>query len=587
MSGPTGVTGTSGVSGTTGGSGTSGSPPQPGPTAVISPTNAYDLFETNGAVVSYAGARNFGSEAGKRIPSRIVAATVVPGGGGYWSLTSGGTLYPFGDAANLGTANSGHHAGVFTGLATTPDGSGLWAVSAGGSVIHLGDAPFCGSPVHQQLGGAVTGVAGTPDGRGYWVFTAAGNVYAYGDAPQLGSDPASTIGAPLVGLAPSGDGLGYWLAYANGQVRNYGDAVAHGSTSVVPTSPIVSIAATASGGGYWLVDAVGQVFSFGATRYHGGLRTAPPKGQSVVAIVATTAGTITATPPPVNTPLPKPVVPLKGDPYVHGAVGYDISNFQCAKKNPSVRQTLLPGKTGLAVLQVAGWLDSSVNPCLASQMAWARKVAIKTDPQSLYVFLNAPTRTAGAARQDASGPAGACARLALARRASCRAYNYGYNGALAALRYSAAKKANTRLWWLDVEGSRSSGLYGSYSGGTYWAASQALNDRTIQGAIDALRRFRITVGIYSSSLQYDNIAGKYKPKGARVPLWVAGVPWTKPPYSERGLPGQKVLKAWCNGTAHYVGSKQSEIFAGGYPWLLQETPGNLPSPFGIDPDYAC
>jgi hypothetical protein len=70
---------------------------------------------------------------------------------------------------------------------------------------------------------------------------------------------------------------------------------------------------------------------------------------------------------------------------------------------------------------------------------------------------------------------------------------------------------------------------------------------------------------------------------------VAGVPWTHPPFSAKDLPGTSVLASWCAWTAKYAGSNQTDIFAGGIPWILQETPGTEAkySPDGIDPDYTC
>ena len=47
------------------------------------------------------------------------------------------------------------------------------------------------------------------------------------------------------------------------------------------------------------------------------------------------------------------------------------------------------------------------------------------------------------------------------------------------------------------------------------------------------------------------------------------------------------LAAWCAGTVGYSSETPTDLFAGGVPWLLQETPGSEPSPYGIDPDYVC
>lgn len=68
---------------------------------------------------------------------------------------------------------------------------------------------------------------------------------------------------------------------------------------------------------------------------------------------------------------------------------------------------------------------------------------------------------------------------------------------------------------------------------------------------------------------------------------MAGVPWTSPPFRQHGLPGPAALARWCAGTASYTSPRTPELFAGGVPMLLQETPGTQPSPYGLDPDYTC
>ncbi len=554
-----------------------------------STTNAYDLITAAGGVYSYGGAHNFGSVPKKSASSRIIGAAATPGGNGYWLLGADGHLYAYGDAIHYGTPYEQRHVGSFVGLAVTPDGGGLLAVTDHGSIVHLGNAPFCGSPVHQVTSDNVVGIVPTPDGNGYWVFTSDGTVYPFGDARAIGSGHGPG-GSPAVGLAATADGGGYWIAYADGAVRQFGDAPFYGSPAhAVGHQPVIGIAATRNGAGYWVATDTGQVYGYGQAVSHGSLgRAAASAGHGVVAVVATAAKTTSgASAPPPPPPLP-PLKPLKGDPYAHGAIGYDISNFQCNRHAPARTQAGLPARLGLSVLQVAGWLDSSLNSCLAAETSWANRAAAKGDPPSLYLFMNAPTNSTASRRQAATGPAGRCATRPRDRQASCRAYNYGYNGARHALAYATARGTRSSLWWIDIENAAlARGEYANFGAGQYWSANRKLNDRTIQGAIDALRASKITVGIYSSSLQYSAIAGNYVPAGKRVPLWIAGVPWTKPPYHERGLPSTAALASWCAGTAHYQGSKKTDLFAGGVPWLLQETPGVLPSPYGIDPDYAC
>ena len=40
----------------------------------------------------------------------------------------------------------------------------------------------------------------------------------------------------------------------------------------------------------------------------------------------------------------------------------------------------------------------------------------------------------------------------------------------------------------------------------------------------------MTVGIYSTAIQYKDITGGYVPSGPQIPIWVAGAYWTSPPY---------------------------------------------------------
>jgi hypothetical protein len=171
----------------------------------------------------------------------------------------------------------------------------------------------------------------------------------------------------------------------------------------------------------------------------------------------------------------------------------------------------------------------------------------------------------------------------------CVAYNYAYNGSRDAFRYAASVNVSSSLWWLDVENPNlSTSAYSSFSTGQYWSDSTALNAATLQGAIDGLRSAGVRVGIYSTSVQYPKIVGNYVPGGARVPIWIAGAPWTNPPYSESGLSSLATLSAWCAGAASYTGTPPTNVlFANGVPWLLQETPGTEKSPYSLDPNYTC
>ena len=541
-------------------------PPLPGPAA------AYDLVESNGGVSSFGGAGYYGSRAGRQPGAPIVAGASTPDGAGYWMASARGNLYNFGDAGFFGSPVHLRIAPVVA-LGSSPDGKGYWLVTATGGVLNYGDAPFCGSAVHAGLASPVTGFAATPDGEGYWLVTAAGVVYNFGDAGAYGS-ASPPRRDPVVAIASSPDGLGYFLLAQRGNLYNLGDARFTGSpVHIRHAGRFTGIAATIDGGGYWLTTATGRVFNYGDAKFWGSLAHAPPKAPTtVVALVRTVVASTSS----IRFP--------------HGRFGYDVSNFQCRTRASRDAQRRLPPSNGVAVIEAAGWLSGAHNPCLADQAAWAARTAVAgSAPVSLYLFLNSPDTSRLAVAFERAGPAGTCATIASpGALLACRAYNYGYNGARSALAYATSAKVAATLWWLDVENDLlAPGPNASFSSGRYWSYSPALNAQTIEGALDALRQAHRSVGIYSTSVQYDRITGSFVPSGPALPLWVAGVPWTSPPFSLVGLPAPGALGRWCAGTASYTSPRQAELFAGGVPVLLQETPGNEPSPYRLDPDYTC
>ena len=534
---------------------------------------AYYLFESDGAVVAYGGADDFGSTASTHLPA-VVAAAVTPDGGGYWMATVAGDVYHFGDARFYGSPVHGLGKGRIVSMAATSDGQGYWLVTASGNVYNYGDAPFCGSRAVAPPSSPVVAFAPTPDGQGYWLVTASGLVLNFGDAGHFGSDGRPAPRTPVVAFAPTPNGKGYWLVTANGGVYNYGDATFYGSAVHLHfPKTVTDIAVTADGGGYWLVTATGRVFHFGDAHYAGSLlHSPPPASVTVPAIVRSSPGVLA----PARSTFPP------------GELGYDLSNFQCAKGSSTSIQANVPRRSGIAILQVVGWLDSSFNSCLASEAAWAQQAAGgSTAGTSLYLFVNSPGETPAASVLEQDGPAGICSARSGEPQLQCDAYNYGYNGAENAINYANSRGVAAKVWWLDVENANLSRNSYSNLPVSYWSDSKKLNAATIQGALDALHKAGIIAGIYSTSLQFATIAGRYVPPGPAIPLWVAGVPWTRPPYSETGLYRLSILASWCAGTAVYPGTKTTDVFAGGIPWLLQETPGPEASPYGLDPDYSC
>jgi hypothetical protein len=194
-------------------------------------------------------------------------------------------------------------------------------------------------------------------------------------------------------------------------------------------------------------------------------------------------------------------VPL---PYPAGGGGFDISWPQCGKPYPA-------RPFNVAVVGVNDGHAFSVNPCLASEARWAGRNL------QLYANVNSPP---AADATDAAGPAGRCPPNGL----HCLAYNFGYNGAAAALVVAASQGAQSSAWWLDVEtgGSCAPGIPTGNAG--YWSCAPSLNSATIQGAIDLLRSHHLTVGVYTTAYQWQIVTGGYVPNGGTVPMWIAGIP---------------------------------------------------------------
>ena len=549
---------------------------------------AYYLFESNGAVVSCGAAPLYGSKAGAKLSSPVIGGAATTAGAGYWLATAKGAVYPFGNAASFGSPVHIRLKSPIVSFVPTPDDAGYWLVSAKGNLFHYGDAGFYGSTVREQKDGAVVALLATPDGKGYWVVSSKGVVHRFGDALPVGS-LAKRRPTVLVAAA-NPDGRGLVLVTKDGGVHVLGTASFYGSLIHHRLArPLTSIAPSADGDGYLLGNAAGSVFNYGDANFEGSLATSPPRRPAgVVAIDLVTLPApviVPSTPAP-----PSPVPPPPEEVLPHGSFGFDVSNFQCASPGSAAASPSLPSTSSFSVIEVAGWLDNSDNSCLAAEATWATTAAAGSGatPFSLYLFVNAPDQSATATALDANGPAGLCATLVAGAQPACLAYNYGYEGAASALSYASSVGVSAPLWWLDVEGANLSPTeWSNFSVGQYWSSSTALNDDTIQGALDALRASELTVGIYSTSVQFPTIAGAFVPTGAQIPLWVAGAPWTNPPYTEGGLDASSVLSGWCAGTPGYSSTYPSDIFAGGVPWLLQETPGSEASPYGIDPDFAC
>lgn len=192
----------------------------------------------------------------------------------------------------------------------------------------------------------------------------------------------------------------------------------------------------------------------------------------------------------VEAPVQRPAAPA-GRLFPGGAVGFDVSWPQCGKPLPAPPYQI-------AIVGATGGRAFYENPCLASQFAWARAASVNP---SLYMNVNAPAGRA--AVRGMAGPAGACR----AEDMACQTFNFGYNAASHAVSYARSQGVTVSFVWLDVETENT------------WLDDRALNARVIQGAIEGLRAQGLGVGVYSTSYQWNIIAGAFNPG---LPVWAAG-----------------------------------------------------------------
>jgi hypothetical protein len=136
------------------------------------------------------------------------------------------------------------------------------------------------------------------------------------------------------------------------------------------------------------------------------------------------------------------------------------------------------------------------------------------------------------------------------------ACNWGYEAGLYAYQYAQSQGVNPLVtWWLDIEGAN-------------WTANTAENDQVVTGTINALRGIGVNnVGIYTSPLTWNGIAGNFQPA---VPLWVAW--YTNDPQGN------------CANAVSYAAQNGNFLPTGGV-WVTQYT--NQANGISLDGDYAC
>ena len=156
-----------------------------------------------------------------------------------------------------------------------------------------------------------------------------------------------------------------------------------------------------------------------------------------------------------------------------------------------------------------------------------------------------------------SGPAGHCGPTDV----NCQSYNYGYNSAVAYVRYSRMQGIDPKMWWLDVEGN---------SGWT----TAASNDQVLAGLLGGLKTMHTETGIYSTRYQWNLITAGMSIPGERE--WVPGV-------GNPAGPGYTATSACADPASYTFGGGRLELVQFGYRGPF---PGSYTGPTTYDQDYA-
>jgi hypothetical protein len=146
------------------------------------------------------------------------------------------------------------------------------------------------------------------------------------------------------------------------------------------------------------------------------------------------------------------------------------------------------------IVGVNGGLDFRPNPCLATEATWFSHYA---------VYMNTGYPGDARARKFINTP-----RHCGFSDSRCLAYNYGFNAALYSVKYADLQNVHANMWWLDVETINS------------WTNNFLVNRQFLAGAAAAIKQqiWSPTVGIYSTSKQWNEIAGPWHNK---LPAWLA------------------------------------------------------------------
>jgi hypothetical protein len=215
-----------------------------------------------------------------------------------------------------------------------------------------------------------------------------------------------------------------------------------------------------------------------------------------------------------------------------GTHGYDVSWPQCSGTDA---HNMPSGTPAYAVVGLTDVGDHTVNPCLGSQVSWAKDHGVRL---GAYLLASYPTKAEQA--RSGSGLYGACGTSTL-----CRVRNDGAAQAREAIATMTDAGIKAPRIWIDVEARTINP----------WPRNPRRSDALLRGIVGGLRAGHATPGVYTTAHLWQQIAGSLR---LNVPNWLPV-----------GDEGPIAAQALCSTTA-----------TGGPTWLVQYT-------VTLDEDLTC
>jgi hypothetical protein len=180
--------------------------------------------------------------------------------------------------------------------------------------------------------------------------------------------------------------------------------------------------------------------------------------------------------------------------------GHDVSWPQCPAAAGGYGLPMPPSDTDFVVIGLTAGLPFTTNPCLASQVRWARVRAVPTHGYTMAGF---PTATQLTRRGD-DGPWSDATRAG-------RLSNVGYAEARFAVARMADIGFDPPVVWIDVEPRSAQ----PWPGGSALRARE--NRLVVEGLMRGLRHAGYSYGLYSYLYGWGEITGGWRLPG--VPVW--------------------------------------------------------------------